>query len=68
MDHLGVAGLALTAALPALAALATVGNVLSSTAATVGAGLLAALATARPLVHETPDAAPPRVRARRQRR
>ncbi|MDQ0935494.1 O-antigen ligase family protein [Streptomyces turgidiscabies] len=56
------------AALTGLAALATVGNVLSFTTVTLGAGLLAGLATARPLVHETPDAAPPRVREQRQHR
>ncbi|NEA65103.1 O-antigen ligase family protein, partial [Streptomyces sp. SID12488] len=50
------------AALTGLAALATVGNVLSFTTVTVGAGLLAGLATARPFVHETPDTAPTRAR------
>jgi O-antigen ligase len=47
---------ALTAgtALTALAALAAVGNVLSFTAVSVGAGLLTGLATARPLAEEAP--------------
>jgi hypothetical protein len=39
------------AALTALAAIAAVGNALSFTAVSVGAGLLAGLATARPLAH-----------------
>lgn len=42
------------AALTALAAVATVGNALSFTPVTAGAGLLAGLATAR-----SPDGAPP---------
>ncbi|MDX3452359.1 O-antigen ligase family protein [Streptomyces sp. ME02-8801-2C] len=54
------------AALTALAALATVGNVLSFTTVTVGAGLLAGLATARPLGYETPDTATPRAREQRE--
>ncbi|WP_330292943.1 O-antigen ligase family protein [Streptomyces sp. NBC_00576] len=56
------------AALTALAALATVGNVLSFTTVTVGAGLLAGLATARPLVYETPDPATTRAREQREHR
>ncbi|MGW2823864.1 O-antigen ligase family protein [Streptomyces sp. NPDC001443] len=40
------------AALTALAAIASVGDALSFTAVSVGAGLLAGLATARPLAHE----------------
>ncbi|MFJ6567597.1 O-antigen ligase family protein [Streptomyces sp. NPDC091292] len=43
------------AALTAVAALATVGNALSFTAVTVGAGLLAGIATARPLGWEPPE-------------
>ncbi len=44
------------AALTALGAVAAVGNALSFTTVSVGAGLLAGLATARPLVaHETPE-------------
>jgi hypothetical protein len=43
------------AALTALAAIATVGNALSFTAVSVGAGLLAGLATARPLADEPPQ-------------
>lgn len=42
------------AALTALAAIAAVGNALSFTAVSVGAGLLAGLATARPLADEPP--------------
>ncbi|MGQ4404725.1 O-antigen ligase family protein [Streptomyces hayashii] len=42
------------AALTALAAVATTGNALSFTTVTVGAGLLAGLATARPLAEERP--------------
>ncbi|WP_246040687.1 O-antigen ligase family protein [Streptomyces cadmiisoli] len=42
------------AALTALAAVAAVGNALSFTAVSVGAGLLAGLATARPLTEESP--------------
>jgi O-antigen ligase len=42
------------AALTALAAIATVGNALSFTTVSVGAGLLAGLATARPLADESP--------------
>ncbi|WP_405813496.1 O-antigen ligase family protein [Streptomyces sp. NBC_01390] len=63
------ASVALTAgaALTAVAALAAVGNVLSFTTVTVGAGLLAGLATARPLVYEPPDPAPASTRAREQR-
>jgi O-antigen ligase len=53
------------AALTGLAALATVGNVLSFTTVTVGAGLLAGLATARPFVHEPADPAPTRAREHR---
>ncbi|NEC88928.1 O-antigen ligase [Streptomyces sp. SID12501] len=56
------------AALTGLAALATVGNVLSFTTVTVGAGLLAGLATARPFVHETPDTTPTRAREEREHR
>ncbi|MFG2129325.1 O-antigen ligase family protein [Streptomyces sp. NPDC048751] len=41
------------AALTALAAIATIGNALSFTAVSVGAGLLAGLATARPLIEGT---------------
>lgn len=64
------ASVALTAgaALTALAALATVGNVLSFTTVTVGAGLLAGLATARPLVHATPDPASAGAREQREHR
>jgi O-antigen ligase len=40
------------AALTALAAIASVGNALSFTAVTAGAGLLAGMATARPLTDE----------------
>nr|WP_230396626.1 O-antigen ligase family protein [Streptomyces blattellae] len=43
------------AALTALAAIAAVGNVLSFTAVSVGAGLLAGLATAHPLTDEPPQ-------------
>jgi O-antigen ligase len=43
------------AALTALAAIASVGNALSFTAVSVGAGLLAGLATARPLAVESPE-------------
>ncbi|MFJ4468431.1 O-antigen ligase family protein [Streptomyces sp. NPDC089424] len=43
------------AALTALAAIAAVGNALSFTAVSVGAGLLAGLATARPLTPEPAD-------------
>ncbi|MFF3372363.1 O-antigen ligase family protein [Streptomyces sp. NPDC002680] len=53
------------AALTGLAVLATVGNVLSFTTVTAGAGLLAGLATARPLVYETPDTTTTRARERR---
>lgn len=42
------------AALTALAAIAAVGNALSFTTVSVGAGLLAGLATARPLADESP--------------
>lgn len=42
------------AALTLLAAIASVGNALSFTAVSVGAGLLAGLATARPLADDTP--------------
>jgi O-antigen ligase len=42
------------AALTAVAAIAAVGNALSFTAVSVGAGLLAGLATARPLAEESP--------------
>ncbi|KUL39937.1 hypothetical protein ADL12_14330 [Streptomyces regalis] len=42
------------AALTALAAIAAVGNALSFTAVSVGAGLLAGLATARPIGHGSP--------------
>ncbi|MBE8470423.1 O-antigen ligase family protein [Streptomyces justiciae] len=42
------------AALTALAAIASVGNALSFTTVSVGAGLLAGLATARPLTDESP--------------
>ncbi|MEV0172232.1 O-antigen ligase family protein [Streptomyces sp. NPDC050803] len=42
------------AALTGLAAIATVGNALSFTTVSVGAGLLAGLATARPLADESP--------------
>jgi O-antigen ligase len=51
------------AALTALAAIACVGNALSFTTVSVGAGLLAGLATARPLTDESPrpetDVRPP---------
>ncbi|MFD3616224.1 O-antigen ligase family protein [Streptomyces sp. NPDC058676] len=43
------------AALTALAAIACVGNALSFTTVSAGAGLLAGLATARPFVEESPD-------------
>ncbi|WP_329280751.1 O-antigen ligase family protein [Streptomyces sp. NBC_01451] len=56
------------AALTALAALATVGNVLSFTTVTVGAGLLAGLATARPFVYDTPDTVPTRAWEQREQR
>jgi len=46
------------AALTALAAIATVGNALSFTTVTAGAGLLAGFATARPLVDEAPEGDP----------
>ncbi|MFG3153491.1 O-antigen ligase family protein [Streptomyces sp. NPDC048219] len=45
-------------ALTGLAAVAAVGNALSFTAVSVGAGLLAGLATARPLADESPAAVP----------
>ncbi|MFJ4693193.1 O-antigen ligase family protein [Streptomyces sp. NPDC088766] len=49
------------AALTGLAAVASVGNALSFTTVSVGAGLLAGLATARPLaVEPAPGTAPPR--------
>lgn len=48
------------AALTALAAVATVGNALSVTTVTTGAGLLAGIATARPLAEESPQGAAPR--------
>jgi O-antigen ligase len=51
------------AALTGLAAIAAVGNALSFTAVSVGAGLLAGLATARPLADE-PSAHPTDVRPR----
>lgn len=51
------------ATLTALAALASVGNALSFTTVSVGAGLLAGLATARPLTVEPPaPAVPPALR------
>jgi len=56
------------AALTALAGLATVGNALSFTTVTAGAGLLAGVASARPWGDEAPDsitAAPERVRGGR---
>ncbi|WP_189184001.1 O-antigen ligase family protein [Streptomyces albiflavescens] len=43
------------AALTALAAIASIGNALSFTTVTAGAGLLAGLATARPLADEGPE-------------
>ncbi|WP_432187623.1 O-antigen ligase family protein [Streptomyces sp. Tue6028] len=43
------------ASLTALAAIASIGNALSFTTVTAGAGLLAGLATARPLAAEGPD-------------
>ncbi|MGA5896044.1 O-antigen ligase family protein [Streptomyces venetus] len=46
------------AALTALAAIAAVGNALSFTTVSVGAGLLAGMATARPLADEPSDHAP----------
>ena len=46
------------AALTALAAIATVGDALSFTTVTVGAGLLAGFATARPLVDEVTEGDP----------
>ncbi|MGW0375484.1 O-antigen ligase family protein, partial [Streptomyces coeruleorubidus] len=46
------------AALTALAAIAAIGNALSFTAVSVGAGLLAGMATARPLVAEPAGTAP----------
>jgi hypothetical protein len=48
------------AALTALAAVAAIGNALSFTTVSVGAGLLAGLATARPLTEEpaAPEARP----------
>lgn len=46
------------AALTALAAIATVGDALSFTTVTVGAGLLAGFATARPLVDEATEGDP----------
>ncbi|MCH0562342.1 O-antigen ligase [Streptomyces sp. MUM 2J] len=54
------------AAVTALAALAAVGNALSFTAVSVGAGLLTGLATARPLADEVPRGAA-RARAREDR-
>lgn len=48
------------AALTALAAIATVGNALSFTTVTAGAGLLAGMATARPLTDEDDGGAGPR--------
>jgi O-antigen ligase len=45
------------AALTALAAIAAIGNALSFTAVSVGAGLLAGLATARPIPEESPHQA-----------
>lgn len=56
------------AALTGLAALATVGNVLSFTTVTVGAGLLAGLATARPVVYEMPVTASTRAWEQREHR
>lgn len=47
------------AALTALAAIATVGNALSFTTVTAGAGLLAGMATARPLTNEDDDVGVP---------
>ncbi|MGB8938818.1 MAG: O-antigen ligase family protein, partial [Streptomyces sp.] len=47
------------AALTALAAVASVGNALSLTAVTTGAGYLAGIATARPLSDETAQVRPP---------
>ncbi|MDQ0989197.1 O-antigen ligase [Streptomyces sp. V3I7] len=44
------------AALTALVAIAAVGNALSFTTVSVGAGVLAGLATARPLTGDTPEA------------
>ncbi|MEU6375630.1 hypothetical protein [Streptomyces sp. NPDC046909] len=55
------------AALTALAALAAVGNALSFTTVSVGAGLLAGLATARPLADESPLPDPDDVRPRNDR-
>ncbi|MCK8437295.1 hypothetical protein G3I77_31145 [Streptomyces sp. D2-8] len=46
------------AALTALAAIAAIGNALSFTAVSVGAGLLAGMATARPLADESASRAP----------
>ncbi|MDG9718391.1 O-antigen ligase family protein [Streptomyces sp. DH24] len=46
------------AALTVLAAVASVGNALSFTAVTAGTGVLAGLATARPLTEEPPEPAP----------
>ncbi|WP_406839965.1 O-antigen ligase family protein [Streptomyces sp. AHU1] len=46
------------AALTAVAAVASVGNALSFTTVTAGAGLLAGCATARPLTSEEPDGVP----------
>ncbi|AVH61619.1 O-antigen ligase family protein [Streptomyces dengpaensis] len=43
------------AALTALAAIASIGNALSFTTVTAGAGLLAGIATARPLTYEGPE-------------
>ncbi|MEU3661870.1 O-antigen ligase family protein [Streptomyces sp. NPDC032940] len=59
---------ALTAgvALTGLAVIAAVGNALSFTAVSVGAGLLAGLATARPLTDEPPATAPGRGRQGRR--
>ncbi|MBK3647870.1 hypothetical protein JHN46_45665, partial [Streptomyces sp. MBT33] len=51
------------AALTLVAAIASVGNALSFTAVSVGAGLLAGLATARPLADD-----PPRQETRARRR
>ncbi|MEU9783047.1 O-antigen ligase family protein [Streptomyces phaeochromogenes] len=54
------------AALTALAAIAAVGNALSFTSVTAGAGLLAGLATARPMLEEAPrNAMEPGGRARK---
>ncbi|MBO1334424.1 O-antigen ligase [Streptomyces sp. VRA16 Mangrove soil] len=61
--------LAAGAALTTVAVLATVGNALSFTTVTAGAGLLAGIATAQPMGEEPPDgdaAAPARVRGGRE--